>query len=161
MSRGRGRGPALVAAEQGLVTCGDAGGRTKKDAPCAAFRNLDPASGRCMWHDESRLDDRARLCATRDRARAEKLAAPKRPETMPTFKPDTLSRLSHWHQWAVSAVATTEINTRTGDTICRHLQQLRPVLITLGLEERLKEAEQKLALAKKQLARKRRTGAGH
>ncbi len=83
-----------MAKEEGLVTCGDAGGRNKTNGEAwAAFRNLDPVSGKCMWHDENRGDDRAANRLLRDKAREEKLASPKR-QTMPKFSPDTLDRLS-------------------------------------------------------------------
>ena len=152
--RTQGQGPELVGVELGLATCGDAGGVNVDGAACAAFRRLSEESGLCVWHDPSREEERDALHHSRmEGARAATEArAVKRPERMPSFPPDTLDRLAKWHQWAVSAVAVGEINTRVGDSIARNLQQLRPVLLNLGLEGRVRELEVELRKAKKKAA---------
>jgi len=148
------RGPELVAVEQGLQTCGDVGGVSKDGTPCAAFRRLDPDTGLCVWHDPARESEREAIHTARmagfQAHTAERRA--KRPETMPKFPPDTLDRLSQWHQWAVAAVAIGEINTRTADSISRNLQQLRPVLLNLDMERRVRELEAELKRAKRKVA---------
>jgi len=152
------RAPDLVlATEEDVATCGDAGGITKTGAPCAAFRNLSSTTGLCLWHDPSRGDERA-VCARRggegSRRRVEESKA-----KPPSYAPDTLAHLAAWHQWAADSVATGKLPARTADSVCRHLKELRPVLLNLNLEHRLKELEVELKAAKKELAvRKRRSG---
>ena len=147
-------GPELVGVELGLATCGDAGGVNVDGAPCAAFRRLSEDTGLCTWHDPSRGLEREAIHTARMAGRQVQAAEQraKRPETMPKFAPDTLDRLAKWPHWAVSAVAVGEINTRTADSIARNLQQLRPVLLNLGLEGRVRELEVELRKAKKKAA---------
>ena len=135
------------------MRCGNAGGLTKDGAPCAAYRNLSESTGLCMWHDPDRQPERDANQRAAVAGRETKEA--KRPKALPDFAPDSLDHLSEWHQWAVKAVACAEIATRTGDTICRHLQQLRPTLLSLDMERRVRELEAELRKAKKQLKARR------
>jgi hypothetical protein len=136
-------------------TCGDYGGVNKAGEPCGLTLGLNERTGLCIQHDPERAEERraqvkrggegARITAWRNKL--EKMTTA--PENLPTDPPDTLERLASWHIWAAGAVATGEIDARTADSICRHLQQLRPTLLNLGFEKRLKQYEQAVAHWKK------------
>ena len=138
-------------------SCGDNGGRTRSGFPCRQTMNLSPTTGLCIWHDLTRGDERKALhaAAVAASARASHLRRIERqvttPDNMPRFEPDTLERLAKWHQWASRAVGVGEVDARTGDSICRHLKELRPTLIQLGLEKRVRELEAELRRYKKRV----------
>jgi hypothetical protein len=126
-------------------------GKTANGSPCRVTSNLNPATGECFWHDESR---RAKAAEARSKGGAVSAAKKKgarvaKPESLPPFKPDSLERVALWHQWAVDAAATGEIDARTSDSICRHLKELRPTIEKVDMEKRFKEAMKKLALYEK------------
>jgi hypothetical protein len=141
----------------GRLTCGDSGGKTQSGAPCGATLGLGEESGLCVVHDperatQSMLDRRegGRLSGIVRSLERERRATT-RPENLPTFPPDNLERLAAWHIWAANAVATGEIAARTGDTIARLLKELRPVLLNLDLEKKVKQLEQALKRAQREL----------
>jgi len=47
-----------------------------------------------------------------------------------------------------------EIDARTGDSICRHVKELRPVLISIDMDKRVRELERQLKAAKKELEKR-------
>lgn len=136
-------------------TCGDAGGVNGEGEPCESQILLD--SGRCAHHDEERRKEMKLIRAAGGRAAADiarlakKVRETTAPENLPDFDPDTLDRLARWHQWAARAVAIGEISGRTGDSICRHLKELRPTLIQIDLEQRVKDLEKQLKRARQRL----------
>jgi hypothetical protein len=142
----------------GALTCGDAGGVNGAGEPCSSRVLLE--SGLCAHHDPDRRHEMKLVRAAGGRAKADIYRLQKRinettaPENLPAFKPDTLERLAAWHQWASRAVAVGEIDGRTGDSICRHLKELRPVLIATGMEARVKELEAALKKAKRELGQR-------
>ena len=145
--------PSLVIdrEERGGPTCGDAGGRTKKGEPCAAFRRLSEDTGLCMHHDPARKDE----CDEIQRLAAEGYRRHLTLEPL-SFAPDTLEHLAQWHQWAVKAVAAGNMASRTADSVCRHLKELRPVLLNLNRERRVRALEAAWKEAKQRVGRRRR-----
>lgn len=141
----------------GAPTCGDSGGVSVSGKPCASRVLLE--TGLCAHHDpafkeEIRIVRAAGGRTTTDIRRLQRrIKDTVAPADLPSFPPDSLERLSRWHQWAVKSVATGEISERNADAICRHLSSLRPTLINLGLEKRVKELEASLKKAKRELGR--------
>ena len=132
--------------------CGDRGGRCKDGSPCEAFRNLSETTGLCMHHDPARADEALALVKAGGAASGAPLLA-----KPPSFPPDTLEHVAKWHAWATASVAKGKLPSRLADSICRHLKELRPVLLGLGMEQRVRELEAQLKAAQKELgARKRR-----
>lgn len=146
------------------ATCGDRGGVSKSGAPCGATLGLSETTGLCAAHDPERATSYRQMQARGGRTstllkrvlRAEQESV--LPETLPTFEPDSLEHLSQWLQWTARAAATGELHHRTAAEITRALRELRPVLINLDLERRLKEAERLLARAQKELEKRHARG---
>jgi len=99
-------------------TCGDSGGVTKAGLPCRSALNLSPEDGLCIAHDPERVDEaramrvaagKATGLANRKRRAASPLVVPKPPRT--------LQDAVEWSSWAMHAVATGEIDARTGHEI--------------------------------------------
>ena len=122
--------------------------------------NLSATTGLCLHHDPERVDEARALYKTGSAAaarathlrRIERLTTA--PANLPRDEPDTLGRLARWHRWVVRAVATGEIDARTAREITGSLKELRPVLLSLNLERRVKELEMALQKARKEKARK-------
>ncbi len=141
------------------VTCGSNGGINERGEACGVAMNLSPTTGLCIHHDPKRVDEARALYKTGGAAatRATHLRRIERmtttPENMPRFKPDTLERLAAWLQWTVTAVGTGQVDARTAAEMTRALQQLRPVLTSIGLDRRVKELERELRAYKKRAGR--------
>ena len=142
------------------VTCGDHGGRNQQGEACGVAMNLSATTGLCLHHDPARVDEARALYKTGSAAagrathlrRIELLTT--EPVNLPRAEPDTLGRLARWHRWVVRAVATGEIDARTAHEITCSLKELRPVLLNLNLERRVKELEMALKKARKELERR-------
>lgn len=155
---------------QRAPTCGDAGGRTARGEPCGCVLGLkeDPDGRlRCDTHSID-PERRARAADARALGAAEggrvlgiakriarETAQTTEPENLPGFAPDTLERLALWLQWAARAVAVGEISAKTASEVTRACKELRPVLVAVGMEQRLKQLERDLAEAKRKLERER------
>lgn len=134
-------------------TCGDSGGRRRDGTPCRVTFGLSQENGRCLFHDPQRKEMRRAMRSAGGRSSGElaRLAKAARetvaPEGLPKFEPNTLERLALWHQWVARAVAIGEIGARTAGEITRTLKELRPALMQLDLEKRVKELERELKKA--------------
>ena len=143
------------------ITCGSNGGKNERGEPCGTAMNLSPTSGLCVHHDPARVDEARALYKTgaAAAARATHLRRIERqvttPDNMPREEPDTLARLARWHRWVVRAVATGLVDARTAREITGSLKELRPVLVQIGLEKRVKELEAELRKYKKRLGAQR------
>lgn len=139
------------------VTCGGAGGVNEQGGPCRQAVNLSPTTGLCVHHDPLRVDEARALARVGGVAsgRAKRLQRIERmtttPDNMPREEPDTLERLARWHRWVTRAVATGLIDARTAHEITCSLKELRPVLIQIGLEKRVRELEAELRRYKKRV----------
>ena len=136
-------------------TCGTSGGTNADGRPCGSTLGLSPTNGLCLQHDPERTEERRAVVAAGGRAAGEKARQRRlemqhaRPEQMPDYEPDTLERVALWHQWASKAVGLGWIDARTSDSLCRHLKELRPTLVAIGHEQRVKELERELQRIRK------------
>ena len=130
-------------------TCGDSGGRTATGEPCRTAFGLNDA-GLCLFHDVARAEIArvGRLVGARRGGEASRVRKIMRdtsaPEDLPKFAPDSLERLSLWHQWVVKSVACGAISPQVAREVTCSLKELRPTLAAIGLEARVRELEAKL-----------------
>ena len=142
--------PKLVVTEEGTErgpTCGDRGGKTKKGTPCSAFRNLDPVSGLCMWHDESRGPEREANQRAAQAGSEAKVRATARPKGLPP-PPQTIEDARAYASWCVDAVARGPadggIDVRRAHEITGLLREFRGAAEKAELVGRVKALEAEL-----------------
>lgn len=129
------------------------GGCTGTGEPCRSTILLP--SGLCHAHDPTRAESFA-LARRMGSARAGDLARlmsrvkqTTAPADLPACEPDSLEHVSEWLQWTARSVATGEIDARTAREIVGACKELRPVLVNLGYERRLKAYERAIAAWKR------------
>jgi hypothetical protein len=133
-------------------TCGDAGGVNGLGEPCRS--QVIMPSGMCAHHDPEHKATMKLVYRAGGQAakHVKQLAARMRdtvaPHNLPTVPPDSIAHLATWHRWTVHAVATGQIDPRVAAEIRGCLRELRPILVGLGLERRVRELEASLKKAR-------------
>lgn len=134
----------MTAAHPPLRYCGDAGGQTSAGQPCRNTLGLG-ADGRCPTHSTDSVE-RAKVPPPRNPPRLVITTVP--PEALPPEALDSLDGVAAWLVWVIQAVARGEIDARTANEMTRALKELRPVLLHVGYERRLKAYERAIRLWK-------------
>jgi hypothetical protein len=125
--------------------------------PCRSALGLSETTGLCPHHDPERAEEMRLVRAAGSRASSDIARLARRiresvaPANLPSFPPNSLARLSLWHQWTATAVATGELEAKTAREITLSLKELRPVLLAVGMERRVKELEAALKKARREL----------
>ena len=130
-------------------TCGQAGGVNAKGEPCSSTLGLG-ATGLCVVHDPARADKAAATRSAGGRAAAAKKreAATARPADCPAA-PRTLADAVRWSSWAMLAVATGDIDARTGHEIGYLVNAFKAAVEKRDLERQIEELRAELAEARK------------
>ena len=135
-------------------TCGDSGGRTRVGTACGASMNLSPTSGLCVQHDPERAEAARALRVEGGRASgaAKRRAKAALPEGVPSA-PRSLEDAVQWSSWAMRAIATGEIDARTGHEVGYLIARFAEAVNKRDLEKRLEKALAELKTYKAQRPR--------
>lgn len=128
---------------------------------CGVRANLraTPDGPRCLWHDEARRKE-----ATEARRKGQRAATEKRKgDRVRTVEakeappmPKTLDEVADWLAWLAVAVVTGQVDARTAKEATTAVDKLRLALKDRDkLDERLKDAHEKLTKALAQKERRR------
>ncbi len=134
----------------GITTCGDAGGRTLKGAPCGMHLNLNPESGLCLNHDPTRQAEALEMRVAGAKARAAKLR--KRKAAMPKDcppAPKTLREAEAVASWITFAVLSGELDPKVAEAGVKSVRQFQLTIEKRTLQDRVKELERALREARK------------
>lgn len=131
------------------ATCGDAGGRRADGEPCRSTLGLG-TTGLCLQHDPERANEAHLLRSTGGlAARDAKIKAKAAlPDGVPKA-PKTLEDAVQWSSWAMYAVATGEIDARTGHEVGYLVNAFKAAVEKRDLLQEIEKLRAELAAARK------------
>jgi hypothetical protein len=132
-------------------TCG---APTKAGTACRVTMNLSQVSGKCIMHDPERLAARQALQAAGGKAAGvvHRRAKAADPAIVPAA-PKTLEDAVKWSSWAMHAIASGELDARTGHEVGYLVARFTEALNKRDLLRKVEELERKLAEAQRQTPR--------
>jgi len=140
----------MSAESRPLRRCGDSGGMTKAGTPCRSALGLDDAKGLCPHHDPLRAElmreTRAKGGRKAHEVRRRMKAA--LPHEVPK-PPKTLQDAVAWSSWAMYAVATGEIDARTGHEVGYLVNAFKAAVEKRDLLTEIERLREELAEARK------------
>lgn len=127
---------------------------------CGSKSRINPNNGLCLWHDPLRqkkateLRRRGALSTKRTRQNEKRTRTVEATEAPPM--PKTLNEVADWLAWLAVAVVTGQVDARTAKEATTAVDKLRLALKDRDrLDERLKDAHDKLTAALERRERKR------
>jgi hypothetical protein len=132
-----------------MQRCGDAGGVSKKGAPCSQYMNLSPTTGMCLMHDPERAAQRRETQVAGAVAKGAAMRAAKAalPEDCPPA-PKTIADAEKFASWLTYSVCIGRIDARTAHEASVCLKEFRGAHEKRVLESEVRALRRELAAAK-------------